>query len=120
MATQPKRRPRPLDRHAGALIQALCVGRGWNAADLAFACGDVAKERSDPRFAVSRRTIERVMYGGKVPNARVQCGIALALAVAPWDLWGEGALPLPGQHRATDEADRRAGDRRRASWAVAA
>jgi hypothetical protein len=35
------------------------------------------------------------MFDGSVPTARVKCAIALVLGVAPWQLWGPGAMALP-------------------------
>lgn len=95
MATHRSRRKRSRDDHAGELIEHLCLARAWGPMDLAIATGTLAKQREDPRFAVSRRTLERVMFDGAVPTARVKCAIAIALDVAPWQLWGPGAMALP-------------------------
>jgi lambda repressor-like predicted transcriptional regulator len=80
--------------HAAKLINQLCVERAWSAYDLAAATATVAKRRRDARFEVSRRTINRVLSQDSIPSARVKCGIALALDVAPWQIWGAGAMPL--------------------------
>lgn len=87
--------PRDEAGHAAELIEQLCLARGWNAYDLAAATAVVGKRRRDPsRYEVSRRTISRVLSAQTIPSARVKCGIALALDVAPWQLWGKGAMPL--------------------------
>jgi uncharacterized protein GlcG (DUF336 family) len=95
------RRRRSRDDHAGELVEHLALARAWGAIDLALATSKLAQERNDPRLAVSRRTIERVMFDGAVPSARVKCAIALALDVAPWQLWGPGAMALPHMQVAT-------------------
>jgi hypothetical protein len=95
MATHRSRRRCSRDDHAGELVEHLCLSRAWGPVDLAAATDQLAKARKDPRFAVSRRTIERVMFDGSVPTARVKCAIALVLDVAPWQLWGPGAMSLP-------------------------
>lgn len=86
--------PRDEAGHAAELINQLCVARAWSAYDLSAATAAVAKRRRDPRYAVSRRTVNRVLSQHVVPSARVKCGIALALDVAPWQIWGVGAMPL--------------------------
>lgn len=86
--------PRDEAGHAAELIEQLCVARAWSAYDLAAATAAVAKRRRDSRYAVSRRTINRVLSQDAIPSARVKCGIALALDVAPWQIWGVGAMPL--------------------------
>lgn len=90
-------RGRPRDDHAAALIEQLCVSKAWSAADLSRETDRLAKERQDPRFCVSRKTIDRIRYEGTIPQARVKCAIALALDVAPWQIWGPGAMPLAHQ-----------------------
>jgi|SRR4051812_29200375 hypothetical protein len=95
MATHRTRRHRSRDDHAGELVEYLCIARAWGAGDLATATEELAHSRRDSRFAVSRRTVERVMFDGAVPTARVKCAIALVLGVAPWQLWGPGAMALP-------------------------
>jgi hypothetical protein len=105
---EPHGLPRDEAGHAAELIRQLCVARAWSPYDLAVQTAIVAKRRKDPRLAVSRRTINRVLSQDVVPSARVKCGIALALDVAPWDVWGPGALPIPG----TRIVERRAGERR--------
>lgn len=88
--------PRDEAGHAAELIRQLCTARAWSSYDLAEATSVVAKRRRDPRLHVSRRTICRVLAQAVIPSARVKCGIALALELAPWQIWGAGALPLPG------------------------
>lgn len=97
MPTQRSRRSTARDDHAAALIEHLCTARAWSAYDLSAATQLIAKERSEPRLAVSRRTIDRILADGTIPYARCKAGIALALDVAPWQLWGAGAMPLPHQ-----------------------
>lgn len=98
MATQRgRRRKQSRDDHAADLIEQLCEARAWSSYDLAAATERVAEARDDGRFAVSRRTIDRIYGEGAVPSARVKCGIALALDLAPWQIWGPGAIPLMHQ-----------------------
>lgn len=88
--------PRDEAGHAAELIKQLCVARAWSALDLAAATASVAKRRRDHRLHVSSRTVSRVMAQDVIPTARVKCSIALALDLAPWQIWGPGAIPLPG------------------------
>lgn len=88
--------PRDEAGHAAELIKQLCVARAWSAYDLAAATASVAKRRRDHRLHVSRRTINRVLSQDVVPSARVKCAIALSLDLAPWQIWGPGAIPIPG------------------------
>jgi hypothetical protein len=99
MATHRSRRFTARDDHAGALIEEMCTERAWGPADLARATKLIAASRADARFEVSRRTIERIVNDGHIPGARLKCGIALALDVSPWQLWGPGALPLAHQRQ---------------------
>lgn len=100
MAAHRSRRRNSRDDHAGELIEEMCVERAWSLEDLARETERIARLREQPRLAVSRRSIERVVFDGHVPGARVKCGIALALGLAPWQLWGAGALPLAHQRPA--------------------
>jgi hypothetical protein len=88
--------PRDEAGHAAELIHQLCVARAWSAQDLAAATAVVAKHRRDPRLHISRRTVNRVLSRDVAPSARVKCAIALALDMAPWQIWGAGAVPIPG------------------------
>lgn len=97
MPTHRSGRSRRRDDHAAALIEQLCVAKAWGAADLARETNRIARDRQDPRLCVSRKTIDRILLEGTIPQARVKCGIALALNVAPWQLWGPGAMPLAHQ-----------------------
>lgn len=99
MATHRSRRFIARDDHAGALIDELCTLKAWGPGDLARATKLIAQSRGDARFEVSRRTVERIVKDGHVPGARLKCGIALALEVAPWQLWGPGAMPLAHQRQ---------------------
>ena len=98
MATQRSRRRRQSrDYHAADVIVYLCEQRAWGTYDLARATAVIAKEREDGRFNVSRRTLDRVLSDGAVPQVRVRCAVALALDVEPWRIWGPGAMALPHQ-----------------------
>lgn len=97
MATHRSRRSGRRDDHAADLIEHLCVERAWSAYDLARETERIARERERPELCVSRRTIDGIVNEGRVPTARVKAGVALALGVAPWQLWGAGAMPLPHQ-----------------------
>jgi lambda repressor-like predicted transcriptional regulator len=97
MATHRSRRSKSQDFHAADLIEHLCTERAWSSYDLAEATERVAGERGKPALAVSRRTISRILTEGSIPHARVKAGIALALDVSPWQIWGAGAMPLPHQ-----------------------
>lgn len=91
------RRSMNRDDHAAALLEHLCTARAWSAYDLSEATRRIAMERNEPRLYVSRRTVDRILREGTIPYARCKAGIALALDVAPWQLWGAGAMPLPHQ-----------------------
>ena len=96
MARTAKRRSR--DYHAAALIEEMCESRGWSPADLADATERVAQRLGEPRYAACRRTMDRGL-DGHIPIVRIKAGICFALStpeqpLAPWNIWGQGAMPL--------------------------
>lgn len=98
MPTQRARRKRQTrDYHAADVITYLCEQRAWGSYDLARATAELAKQREDGRFNVSRRTLDRILNEGTVPQVRVKCAVALVLDVEPWRIWGPGAMALPHQ-----------------------